>query len=269
MRRRTYLLWKKLLTRLLVLLAVLGVLYALFISHAFTIASYEFEGIPYEYKTPLSETFDALAREKISWILPGNRTFSFHKKAMKREIMDALPNSKAVSIRPAGLHSIKITVDPYVAAFAMDNGFALSKEGVIYKEIGTTFDLPNISLSTSTALTAGDIAAITMFVDQIDAVLFDVGKITVDEHNDIRFYAKDDEAYVTVNGTANLGRSWSNILSAIDTDPLKGKLAKGAGSLEYLDARFGNKVFYKFTTSENSAIIPETYASSTATTTLH
>ena len=39
---------------------------------------------------------------------------------------------------------------------------------------------------------------------------------------------------------------WSTLVSALDTDPLKTKLATDKGKLEYLDVRYGNKVFYRF-----------------------
>jgi hypothetical protein len=272
MRRRTYLLWRKLLTRAFILLLAVFAFYALFLSHMFTVTAYEFEGVPYEYRGSLTETFTALAGEKMLWTLPGNRVWSFHKKAMKREIMKALPNSKIVSIHPSGPHTLSIKVESYTPAFAMENGFALSKEGVVYKEVVSVFDLPSITIATSTTLTEDDINSLSAFVEKISAVLFDVGKIDIDEYEDIRFYDKSGTGYVAVHGTDNLPHAWSNIVSAIDTEPLKSKIAHSLSALSYLDARFGNKVFYKFTSGANSAIIPKTEnnpdASSTATTTV-
>ena len=69
----------------------------------------------------------------------------------------------------------------------------------------------------------------------------------------------------------DVDKIWSNIVSAIDTEPLKSKLEKDKSFLQYLDARFGNKVFYKFTNSQAGDIIQSTsnspHATSTATTT--
>ena len=58
------------------------------------------------------------------------------------------------------------------------------------------------------------------------------------------------------SGIADTDKVWSNIVSAIDTDPLKSKLLNNKDKLEYLDARFGNKVFFKFTNDGKTAIIP-------------
>jgi hypothetical protein len=61
---------------------------------------------------------------------------------------------------------------------------------------------------------------------------------------------------------------WSNLVSALDTDPLKTKMSQGKNNLMYVDLRFGNKVFYKFTNVSTAGIIDSSYATTTATTTL-
>jgi hypothetical protein len=74
----------------------------------------------------------------------------------------------------------------------------------------------------------------------------------------IKFSSKED-----------IKKVWSNLVSAIDTEPLKSKLANSKNKLEYLDTRFGNKVFFKFTNEGKTIIMPTYEATSTATTTVH
>jgi hypothetical protein len=53
-------------------------------------------------------------------------------------------------------------------------------------------------------------------------------------------------SYVYFLRSANQKKVWSTLVSAIDTDPLKSKLSENRNGLQYLDVRYGNKVFYRF-----------------------
>lgn len=265
MRRRTYLLWKKVLTWLCTLLCIGGIGYIYFFTHAFTIQNYALTGVPEEYTSKIRGVAYDVSQQKIAYLLPGNRIITFHAKRLDASIKELLPNSQSIRIHPKGLHTLAIDVTPYVPVFAVGQTQAVSKEGVVYTEIHDISTLPKLEYASSTQITTQDLTNLATFIGKINTVLFEIRTISIDQHGDIRLYDPSHAAYIAIAKNADYDRVWSNLLSAIDTEPLKGKIVDPAKHIEYLDARFGNKVFYKFTNSIPKDIIPSD-ASSTQTT---
>ena len=79
--------------------------------------------------------------------------------------------------------------------------------------------------------------------------------ISIDESDDVHVKNQETGSEVIFTGRDDVDKVWSNIVSAIDTEPLKSKLATKKNTLQYLDARFGNKVFYKFTNGNEGDLI--------------
>ena len=86
-----------------------------------------------------------------------------------------------------------------------------------------------------------------ILMKKINTVIFVVSKIDIDSYGDISLYDTRGISKVMIAPDADIARIWSDLVSAVDTEPLKSKLQKNKDALEYLDIRFGDKVFYKFT----------------------
>ncbi len=266
MRKRTYILWKRILTRFFILCCVLGALFIYLRTGLFTIHSYVLTGVPEEYTNEITHGAELIAEQRLYKTLPGNRILSYHDDELRALVMDTLPNTSDITIRPLGLHSLSITPKSHVPLFSVSDTHAISHDGTIYREIIPLATFPRITIATTTEVTASTLAAIATFVKNVDSVLYPVRFIDIDEYNDIRLYDETKKTYVLASLGNDLTKVWSNILSAIDTDPLKKKINTKSEHLEYIDARFGNKVFYKFTNVSTPAIIPETNESTAATT---
>jgi hypothetical protein len=267
MRRKTYLLWKKRLAQSAIVAVLFGALFVYFRTGFFTIDTYTITGAPETYIEELERGIRLLADDTIAGILPGNRSISYHNDDIRILIKETLPNSKDISIHPSSLHALSIKIVPYEALFSVSETHAISSNGTIYQEIIPIDHLPRITLATSSAVAPRTLVALSKLIHNVDAVLFPVRHVSIDEYNDIRIYDESKKTSIVISSTADMVKVWSNILSAIDTDPLKKKLAEKKEILEYIDTRFGNKVFYKFTNASAPAIIPP-HAPDTATTTI-
>jgi hypothetical protein len=267
MRRKTYLLWKKRLTQGAVVALLAAAFFVYFRTGFFTLDTYTISGAPDMYTEELERDIRLLAEDKILGILPGNRSVSYHDDDIRVLIKETLPNSKDISIYPNNLHTLAVKIVPYEALFSVSETHAISSDGTIYQEIIPIDHLPRITLATSSAVAPVTLVALSKLIQNVDAVLFPVRYVSVDEYNDIRIYDASKKTSIVISSTADMVKVWSNILSAIDTDPLKRKLAEKKETLEYIDTRFGNKVFYKFTNASAPAIIPP-HESTTATTTI-
>lgn len=267
MRKRTYLLWKKLLVRLTVLFAVIFALYVYLRTGTFTIHSYDIQGAPAQYVDGLRTEFGYVSEQKIMHVLPSNRVISYHDDELRTTIMETLPNTKRIRIHPSGLHTLSIQLEQYEPLFAVGDQYAISKEGVVYKEIVPLVGFPKLEIASTTEVSPAVLAKLSSFTGNVSTVLFPVRTISIDEYDDVRLFDEDKKSFILLSSHGDMDKQWSNILSAIDTEPLKGKIARGE-SLQYLDARFGNKVFYKFTNNSQTAIIPPPETNDVATTTV-
>lgn len=268
MRRKTYLLWKKRVLQAAIFLLIFGALFIYFRTGLFTLHTYRIVGAPEAYRDDLENGVRLLTEDPILGMIPANRSVSYRDSDIRTLIRETLPNSKDISIRPSGLHTLTIKIVPYDALFSVSNTHAISSDGTIYQEIVPLEDLPRITLATSSAVAPTTLVALSHLISNVDSVLFKVASLSVDEYNDIRLYDADGRSSVIVSSTADMNKVWSNILSAIDTDPLKSKLADQPKNLEYIDTRFGNKVFYKFTNGSAPAIILPHGTSTASSTTI-
>ena len=217
----------------------------------FTIHNYQLVGVPENEMGELKVQIQILSDQKVFYFLPGNRIISYNRAKIKDLIFKKFSNTAEIKIYPYGLHTMKIVVTSYVPLFRINDKEAITKEGVVYKEENNIFDLPKLEVSSTTKITPEILVPLAKIVPQINAVLYPVKNIVIDEYGDIRLLDGDRKSAVILLANNDIEKVWSNIISAIDTEPLKSKLEKNPEDLLYLDTRFGNKVFYKFTPLDN------------------
>lgn len=71
----------------------------------------------------------------------------------------------------------------------------------------------------------------------------------VEPNGDMKIYINNthnDLGYIYVSTKDRAEYVWITFVSAIDAEPLKSKIVNNLNKLEYIDLRFGNKIFYKF-----------------------
>ncbi len=265
MRKRTYVLLRRLVIRGIILLCCIGALYVYFRTGTFTIHEYRIVGTTEEQAEELKKQFGFLADQRVMKILPGNRVLSYHDNEMRTLITEVLPNTSDIALYPSGLHTLTIKIQSYTPIFAVSDTHAISEAGIVYKEIIPLDTFAQLSISTSTEVSQKLLLSMETLASNIDTVLFKVRYVAIDEFNDIRFFDESKKTTVIVSTEADMNRVWSNILSAIDTDPLKKKILEKSELLEYIDTRFGNKVFYKFTNASVPVIIPPHEMATTTT----
>jgi hypothetical protein len=61
---------------------------------------------------------------------------------------------------------------------------------------------------------------------------------------------RENSGYIYVNSKEKGEFVWTTFVSAISALPLKEKIEKDLKNLEYIDLRFGNKIFYKWRSEE-------------------
>ncbi len=263
MKKRTIILWKKIIIRSFFIFLFFFVIYELIFAPLTKINYFALDGFPDDKKEIITEQLKAEENTKFLFFISKDKMLTFSRSKFKKIITDNLPNTKSISIYPVSIHTLKIKITKYNPVFAMNDGFAIDSDAHIYKEINDVSALP--LLSASSTLNKDDIKNLTTVIDKLDKAFVNINAINIDEYNDVYLLNSENKGRIVFRLNSDYDKLWRNFLSVIDTEPLKGDLDTKKSDLSYLDLRFGNKVFYKFTKVDVNSIISS--ATTTATTT--
>lgn len=258
MTKRARILLVRILTRLAILGVIIAALIVYFFTGVFTIHTYVLIGVDEAYTESITRELENIAETKLFGFLPGNRSITPHRGDIKNLINETMPNTSSIQVYASSLHVLTVEVTSYTPLFSVSDTHAITNEGVMYREIHPIDMLPRITIATSTDVSPRVLQTLEKLVPQIDAVLYPVRYIVIDEYDDIRVYDETKRHALIFSTAGDIERMWSTVVSALDTDPLKSTLATEKDRLLYIDARFGNKVFYKFTNEDAVDILQAT-----------
>lgn len=288
MRRQTYITWRRNLGYFSLFILLVGVVYAYTRTSVLTITNYDIVGLSEEKQAEVAVALKVIDQKPFLRFIPANKLFTYRKQESRQRIVELFPETKEVLFQAVLPNTLRVTVLTHAPLFRIDETKVLSSEGVLYQNLSE--ELPTVLFASST-VTQKEVEGIqmsylvidatpveslsyaldnlTFLIPKINAVLFPVVSIVIDTTGDVTFFSANNQQVKTPLQTDSR-RVWSNIVSAIDTEPLKGLLEKKKDSFEYIDGRFGNKMFYKFTTTPIPTIITatttEVYDTSTTTT---
>ena len=258
-----------------------------FYTQIFTVTSYVITGVDEESRVRVERTVQALSTQKLYRVFPSDKIFTYSSRLITASVREVVQESASIKIRPVGLHTIKIEVTLLKPIFRINDSEALTEDGIIFSSQYDLRVLPRITIASSTVTKVErDNLSFTQLVSQdtthtietlpflsdistkISSIIFPVTHIVVERTGEVSFFNEQGTSKVIILQDSDMKKTWSTLVSAIDTDPLKSKLANDKKNLEYLDVRYGNKVFYKFSdmTFQNSKVpgILHNHASTTS-----
>lgn len=245
--------------------AVVTLLYVYFATQVFTITSYQINGVDDVSWASINAQLHVLDTKKMYKVFPLNKIFTYSSNMITNTIRDSVPEMATVDIRPVGLHTIKITITLLKPLFRASDTQALTEDGVMFTTKYDIHSYPRITIASSTTKTfksGGVVFTRVVLPDEEDTrvfftelsalttkmstIIFPIENILVEKTGDISCVDKEGKSKIIFLKENDYKKVWSTLVSAIDTDPLKSKLADDKDNLEYLDVRYGNKVFYRF-----------------------
>ncbi len=247
------------------ILIFLALMYSYWYSDIFTIQSYQISGVDEESRKSIENELHALGAKKVYGIFPRNKIFTYSTDLITTGIINALPEAASVDIRPVGLHTIKIHVTLLTPLFRISDTEGLTSDGIIFSTKYNISIRPRITIDsyttkvikknnlTFTQIVLKDEMARPYFftelnalVGKISSVVVSVDHVVIESTGDISLFTPGKDARIVFLKDSDFKKIWTTLVSAVDTDPLKLKLATAKNKLEYLDVRYGNKVFYRF-----------------------
>lgn len=273
--------------RITILVIVFGIYFFYARTELFTITSYDIQGVDNETKQTIVTQLKELSTKKRFKVLPNNKIFTYNATGIVDVIRNNVKDLRTIDIRPSGLHTVKISVTLLVPVLKLDDATAITEDGLIFNPSKDIHSYPVIIFASSTKetiklhglpfsqLVIGGEKVDAVFLEnllsistKVTSLIFPVTAIMVDG-DDITLMSASGTSKVMLRSDADPKKAWSTLVSAIDTDPLKSKLENDKKNLLYLDVRYGNKVFYRFSDmsfqNDKGAAIMDPYASSTTT----
>lgn len=215
---------------------------------------------------------DALISGKILYVFPKHNIFLYSKPKLKASLARAYPRLDDIAIqiqnkklliavterdpaylwcgesipqtRQASFESTCYFVDASGYIFSLAPQFS----DAVYSRIYTT--LPNIANPISQyAMTGTVLARVATFAKQITNATFKPSAFSITPDGDALIFLyrdSDSSPVIRYNPLHDPLTVFAQFKSAIATEPLKGKLATSFTTLDYIDVRFPNKIFYKF-----------------------
>ncbi len=174
-------------------------------------------------------------------------------------IQKTYPRFATVNVRRKGVDTLTVTVTErdgkYLWCENEEKCFFMTDDGLVFAEapffsgdayvkifIGAVADLPFAPLSDT------QVAIVHTLLDRLPTLSIKPTEFRqLSEHElDIIFLHDDHRARLIIDPQNDIEATLEDLATALGTEPLKSKYRTSTHILEYIDARFSNKVVYKF-----------------------
>ncbi|MEN9852684.1 MAG: hypothetical protein RI996_627 [Candidatus Parcubacteria bacterium] len=265
---------------LIVVCVLLVVVYIVAMRSAFfRIETIEVQGVPNTYAELIKKDTQAYLDTYILGILPKNNIFLFSPKEAERSILQKNSYVESIEYKRKGLHELiveaqlrtprfvvlhnKYSTEPI--AFVDNQGRIFSTAYTdtststipLYESIDhtsdhtsstTTASLPiNFAEKIGTTLDTQYISNLVFYIDEISKRNFKVHGVVVKPLQDVDILITPEGGAIRLSLVSEREKVLSTFVAAKKAEPLRAYLANNISQMQYIDLRYGNKVFYKFT----------------------
>lgn len=248
--------WKRIIRIGLVVVIAVGMVCIVRMSQ-FQIRTVEVTGT--EVADPIEIADFALTRLEgtYAWILPRSSIFLVAPDRVARQLHDAFPRFKEVTVSRASMHGLTVQVREYPGVYLWcdDACSFMDEQGTVFA------DAPYFSGSAYIKVYKGErqpypflpldsdaLAVLQAISTQLTAV--DIAPIEIHFENEhkvtVVFFHHRDRAELYFDPTTSIQEAVDTLFSGLRTDPLAALYHSSAHTLHYIDLRFSNKVVYKF-----------------------
>ena len=190
----------------------------------------------------------------IFFFIPKTNALFFPRFEVQENLKKSFPEIAAIDIDLKGLHEIEVEIEEYEPKIILEtkNGtFFVNEFGDIFMKTPLLHSYDDLFVFSTEE---DDLDIRSNFVDpeflkSMISFLTNLESINIkvfglDYRNEDVYYVMTDLGFeILVASTDNLEESFKNIKSIIENGALS---EEDLNSVEYIDLRFGNKVFYKF-----------------------
>ncbi len=229
-----------------------GALVGIFSIEKFKIKNIEVNGNSYITKEQITGSVESIMSAKILGVVPQDRIFSFPEKKAESvlesrfgrlsfvEVKKQIPDTISVSVKEREPAAILCVVDSKDCSFVDDTGFIFEKapffsSGVFVKFFDERREKPGIG---QFLISRNMLQRLFVFLDKAEGY-FDINDVYLDDEGVYKLQTNSGPFLLLSEAD-----DWSVVFSNLETF-LEGYKDGDLPNFEYIDLRFGNKVFYK------------------------
>ncbi len=221
---------------------------------------------PESYQKEVEALVHETYTDKLFYILPSQHIAFVQKNAITQKIEQHFSEIRDVTITRKNINTLSFSLERRIPLFRKENNIAVDTYGIVYteKNIDDTYIDTLPLLTTSIILPQKEILqSIADFSSKISIRIDTVSHIDINQDNDVYYYFAHKKCIIKTSLSKDTNATWSTLISALDNETLKSALQKDKNDVEYIDIRFGNKVFYSFTQEIEKATSTESKANTT------
>ncbi len=187
------------------------------------------------------------------FVYPKNDILLYPQTSIERELLSTYPILKHVEVHADNFHTIGVVLRERqpAAVWCATDCYLMDEDGVVYAPVQYTPTDQYITYSGRVSgeqmpkqfLTVDTFQALAALASALSQVESDdpVRQVVVDEHGDVRAYFQNDFLLI-FSIKDQTGDVFERFTLARQAEPLVGK---SLGDFEYIDLRFGDKLYYK------------------------
>jgi cell division septal protein FtsQ len=195
-------------------------------------------------------------------VFPRNDIFIFSEKGIEKLILDTYRRISNVKIKINNLREITVNVTErdgkYLWCDQQEKCFFMDSTGYIFDDAPTfsgnaylkfygVFQEPDEKIG-QYILPSVEFARLIKFYNSLSDSLLPirVSALSIEENGEYKLFLEGTEGKIVFKKENDFDKLVENFNSAVKSEPLVSDLAKKLGSLQYIDLRFDNKVYFKF-----------------------
>ncbi len=221
----------------------------------------------------LEKIVNGILAERYFWLYPKNNIFILPRQDIKKTILTEFKRAEDVSVNINNERVLSIVVNergakytwcgyllPVVVESSTDKCYFLDEYGYIFDEApyfsGATYvkfygGLDNNTPPIGQRISPAYFEKLVYFYNIINQIGLDSSSIVLDEKGEVNVYLSafstpPEAPKIILKIDSDIQKLSENLQAAISAESFKKDLKGDYNNLNYIDLRFGNKVYYKF-----------------------
>ena len=207
-----------------------------------------------------TEILEAAARAEITenylWFLPKSNVLLYPKSSIKRTLLNKFKRIKEVEVTLKNKQTLQISISERTPSYTWCGNVIpethINEKCYFLDDAGFIFDQAPYFSGEVYFKFYGSLENFEKLVslkNTLEAMKLKPVALYTKEDGDVKIFlstTSESRPEILLTSNADFEKVAENLQTALDTEPLKSNFKNKYSSLEYIDLRFGNKVYYKF-----------------------